>query len=105
MNTEQQAKPVSVRILEKEYKIACPPEEQAMLFRTADFVNREMQALKKSTNIVGTERIAVLAALNIARQLLERKDTSAEALLHEDETRIIARIDEVLSELAQPQRD
>lgn len=99
MSQTQTPKPVSVRILEKEYKIACPPEEQAMLFRTADFVNQEMLALKKSGKIVGTERIAVLAALNIARRLLERGEESADALAGADESELVSRIDSVLAEM------
>ncbi|MDA3875582.1 MAG: cell division protein ZapA, partial [Halothiobacillus sp.] len=61
MNTAM--KPITVRILEKDYKIACPPEEQAILFRTADYVNQAMQQVKKSGQILSTERVAVLAAL------------------------------------------
>jgi len=99
MSQTQTPKPVSVRILEKEYKIACPPEEQATLFRTADFVNQEMLALKKSSKIVGTERIAVLAALNIARRLLERGEESADALAGTDESELVSRIDSVLAEM------
>lgn len=105
MNTPQQAKPVSVRILEKEYKIACPPEEQATLFRTADFVNQEMLALKKGGKVVGTERIAVLAALNIARQLLERQDSTNQKAILPNEVELIERIDAVLTEIAPGETD
>lgn len=100
MSQTQIPKPVSVRILEKEYKIACPPEEQAMLFRTADFVNQEMLVLKKSGKIVGTERIAVLAALNIARRLLERGEEPTDGLAGTDESELVSRIDAVLAEMS-----
>lgn len=98
MSTE--ANPVTVRILEKDYKIACPPEEQSVLFRTADYVNQEMQTLKKAGQIFGTERVAVLAALNIARRLLEQGESGGMATA--DEEQIAARIDAFLAEVNQP---
>lgn len=93
-------KPITVRILEKDYKIVCPPEEQAILFRTADYVNQAMVQVKKSGQILSTERVAVLAALNIARELIESgKIPNTEP----DHTpALIERIDNVLREIPRP---
>ncbi|MFI9655263.1 cell division protein ZapA [Guyparkeria sp. GHLCS8-2] len=63
--------PVTVRVMEKDYRIVCPPDEQGMLLRTAEYLNDEMATIRKTSKVLSTERIAVLAALNITRQLLE----------------------------------
>ncbi len=89
-------KPVTVRILDKDYKIACPPEEQAVLFRTADFVNQQMQQVKRSSQTLSTERVAVLAALNIARELIE---LGAPPPARENTDALIAQIDAALVQI------
>lgn len=90
-------KPVTVRILDKDYKIACPPEEQAVLFRTADFVNQEMQKVKRSSQNLNTERVAVLAALNIARELIE---LGAPPAPRENTAELIEKIDGALAKIS-----
>ncbi|ANJ66414.1 hypothetical protein A9404_02585 [Halothiobacillus diazotrophicus] len=93
-------KPITVRILEKDYKIVCPPEEQAILFRTADYVNQAMIQVKKSGQILSTERVAVLAALNIARELIESGNAPGCASDHTPE--LIELIDSVLRDIPHP---
>ncbi len=97
------SRPLTVRILEKDYRIACPPEEQAILFRTADYVNQAMAQVKKNSQTLSTERIAVLAALNIARELIENKPGSLRQPAHDEHAEeLIERIDAALQELGQP---
>jgi cell division protein ZapA len=62
---------VSVRILEKDYHVACPAEERAALLDSAEYLNRKMREIRDSGKVVGLDRIAVMAALNIAHDLLE----------------------------------
>lgn len=62
---------VTVRIMGKEYTVACPSEEHEALVRSADYLNERMSTIRKRGKALGTERIAVMAALNIARELLE----------------------------------
>ncbi|SER10123.1 cell division protein ZapA [Solimonas aquatica] len=64
---------VTVRILGKEYAVACPPDEHEALVKSADYLNERMTSIKKRGKALGTERIAVMAALNITRELLELK--------------------------------
>ena len=59
-------KPVSLNILGKEYKIACPQEEQEGLIHTAQALDTQMRKIRDTGKVVGSERIAVLAALNLA---------------------------------------
>ena len=64
---------VSIRILEKEYHVACPPEHRHALLDSADLLNRRMREIRDSGKVVGLDRIAVMAALNITNELLTAK--------------------------------
>jgi cell division protein ZapA len=68
---------VSVRILEKEYQVACLPEERSELLDSAEFLNGKMRDIRDAGNIVGLDRIAVMAALNLAHELLKRNRSDA----------------------------
>ena len=61
---------VSVRILDKEYQVACPPEERTDLLDSAEVLNAMMLEIRDSGRVVGLDRIAVMAALNMANDLL-----------------------------------
>jgi cell division protein ZapA len=65
---------VSVRIMEKEYVVACPYEERAALLDAAEFLNGRMRQIRDSGKVVGHDRIAVMAALNLAHEFLRGKD-------------------------------
>ncbi len=64
---------VSVRILEKEYQISCPASERTELLDSAEMLNAKMREIRDSGKVVGLDRIAVLAALNMANDLLKAK--------------------------------
>lgn len=66
-------KPSSITILDKEYLIACSDGEREILNDAASLLNARMQEVKTSGKIIGSERIAVLAALNIAHEMLTYK--------------------------------
>lgn len=61
---------VNVKILEKEYQVACPPDEKAALLESAELLNLKMRQIRDSGRVVGLERIAVMAALNLANDLI-----------------------------------
>ena len=65
---------VTIMILDKEYRIGCPPEEQEALKRTAKYLDERMREIREGRRVIGSERIAVLAALNITHDLLELRD-------------------------------
>lgn len=71
MSDEERA--ISIHILGKEYLIACDEREQALLKNAATLLNDKMSEIKNSGKIIGSERITVLAALNIAYELLDYK--------------------------------
>jgi len=61
---------VSIRILEKEYQIACAVEERADLLDSAELLNARMREIRDGGKVVGLDRIAVIAALNMANELI-----------------------------------
>jgi cell division protein ZapA len=71
---------VSVRILEKEYQFSCAVEERAALLDSAEYLNTEMRKIRDSGKVIGLDRIAVMAALNMANELLKarNRDTSGD---------------------------
>jgi cell division protein ZapA len=73
---------VSVRILEKEYQFACAVEERAALLDSAEYLNSEMKKIRDSGKVIGLDRIAVMAALNMANELL--KGRSRDSTLETD---------------------
>jgi cell division protein ZapA len=64
-------RPVIVRILDKEYQVACRDEERETLLNSAQYLDRKMKEIRDSRKVIGTDRIAVMAALNIANDLLQ----------------------------------
>ena len=72
MSTKSAPKPVTIRILDKEYLISCPEEEHDDLLASAEFLNGKMREIRDTGKVVGIDRIAVMAALNIAHELLEQ---------------------------------
>jgi len=68
---------VTVRILEKEYFVSCPQDERADLLDSAEYLNKKMREIRDTGKVVGADRIAVMAALNMASELLRlRKQDS-----------------------------
>lgn len=70
---EDEALSVTVRIMGKEYSVVCPPEEHEALVKSADYLNERMTSIRRRGKALGAEKVAVMAALNIARELLEIK--------------------------------
>lgn len=62
--------PVAVQILDKEYRFSCPEEESEALVGAARCVNRKMAEIRDSGKVIGLERMAIMAAINIAHELL-----------------------------------
>jgi len=91
---------VSVKILEKEYQVACPENEVDALTASARYLDRQMADIRATGKVFGLDRIAVMAALNIANELLndrgkaERVTGLAEEKLH----RLVDRISSTLAE-------
>ncbi len=68
MNTETST--LEVFILDKPYRINCPESEKESLRSSAQYLDRKMREIRSSGKVIGLERIAVIAALNISHELL-----------------------------------
>ena len=73
MSHQDQAR-VSVRIMEKEYVVACPYDDRSALLDAAEFLNARMREIRDSGKVIGLDRIAVMAALNLAHEFLKGKE-------------------------------
>jgi len=65
------AQPINISILDKDYKVVCPPGEQTALLESARFLDHKMREVRDGGTIMGSERIAVITALNMANDLLK----------------------------------
>jgi cell division protein ZapA len=72
------AQPINISILDKDYKVACPPGEQSALLESAKFLDSKMREVRDTGNIMGSERIAVITALNMANDLLQTSSVDKE---------------------------
>jgi len=74
MSSEPKA--MNVHILDKEYLVACPDEEREALINAAQHLDRAMRQVRDSGKVFGTERIAVITALNLTHELLQKSQES-----------------------------
>ena len=66
---------VNVRILDREFLVGCQPDERDALLSAAQLLDTRMREIRGNNRMVALERIAVLAALNLAAELLaSRRD-------------------------------
>ena len=72
------AQPINISILDKDYKVACPAGEQSALLESAKFLDGKMREMRDSGTIMGSERIAVITALNMANDLLKTGNVDKE---------------------------
>ena len=76
MSNTSETKTVTVTILDKEYMVTCPEDEHHDLIRSADYLDRKMREIRDGGKIIGSDRIAVMAALNISHELLTQNSDS-----------------------------
>ena len=94
-----QSNTVTVKILDKEYQVACPEEQEAELAVSAKYLDKQMRNIRDTGKVIGLERIAVMAALNISYELLqasEQGDTGDESV-----NRLNLKLDDALNQLRQ----
>lgn len=93
---------VTVKILDKDYQVACPEEQEAQLQTSAKYLDKQMRGIRDSGKVIGLERIAVMAALNIGYELLKASDNAVSGQPSGDSVkRINRKLDEALHDLRQ----
>jgi len=65
---------INVTIMDKEFLISCPEDEETSLRSSAQYLDKKMREIRDSGKVVGLDRIAVMVALNITHDLLTNKD-------------------------------
>lgn len=66
--------PITLNILDKEYRIACPEGEEESLQASAHLLNSRIQDIRDTGKAIGSDRVAVMAALNLAHDYLNQKN-------------------------------
>ena len=89
-------KPITVtaKILSKEYTIACPANEREALEASVRHVDSQMQEIRNGGKVIGAERIAVMAAINIAHEMLK-----SQSQVQSIDIDVITRLDELQSKI------
>jgi len=76
------SEPVSVSILDREFLIACTPDERPGLIAAASYLDGKMREIRNAVRSPGLDRVAVLAALNIAHELINLRQRN----MNDDQT-------------------
>ena len=90
---------VSLTILDKEYQIACPPEERYNLEEAARHLDATMRDIRNRGKVIGLERIAVMAALNISHDMLTGNRQSSQRASEQQQqiAELNSRLDQALT--------
>lgn len=91
-----QSEPVTVRILEREYRVMCTPSERRALMESALFLDGQMREIRDSGRVSSMDKIAVMCALNLSEELLRLRQD-----LKQREEKIDLRISELATQLDQ----
>ena len=92
---------LKIRILDKEYQVNCKPDEREALEHSAERLNDKMEEIRRGSHIIGLERIAVMAALNLSHDLIRsenvaKQDSEASDILQSMDLKL----DSVLADLS-----
>lgn len=68
-----EAKQLDVTVMGREFRIGCPPEEEAALMQAVELLDKRMRDIRDSGNVMGIDKIAIMAALNIAHEFMNTR--------------------------------
>lgn len=92
-------KGINISIMGRDFSVACPENEQEELLAAARYLDGKMKDIQKSGKIIGAERCAIMAALNITNELLKlQRSTAGQEQLQKRLSSLQQRIDEVLKD-------
>lgn len=93
---------VTVKILDKDIKIGCPKEEKAALLESAKYLNEQM-IMVRDAGVMGADKIAIMAALNITRDLLKDRAIRTDySTLSSGLDTLLGQLDDKLNDIKQP---
>ncbi|PKM30800.1 MAG: cell division protein ZapA [Gammaproteobacteria bacterium HGW-Gammaproteobacteria-11] len=90
---------VTLHILDKEYRVSCPPEERSNLEQAARHLDTTMREIRNSGKVIGVERIAVMAALNISHEMITGSHQQGQTLNSQQQqiSELVTRLDQALA--------
>jgi cell division protein ZapA len=80
MNSDEKTREkgaLTLSLLGREFRVACPDGEEKQLLASADYLNRKLKEVRDTGKVIGNERIAIMAALNIAHELMSNKPNAS----------------------------
>ena len=94
-------KTVSVNILGKDYQVSCDPLDETMLTASARHLDQSMQEIRGTGKVVGSDRIAVMAALNVTNDMLhgKRQSTESSAVAEQEISRLTSKLENALQRI------
>lgn len=93
---------ISVKILDKDFQVACPEGQEDALMRSAKHLDQQMRQIRAGGKVIGLERIAVMAALNLSHELLQQKSSAAPNPDHSEQLKALnLRLDQTLQRFSQ----
>lgn len=72
-----ETKGLDVTIMGREFRVACPEDEQQALLTSVEYLDKKMREIRDSGKVIGVERIAIMAALNITHEFLSMRLTNS----------------------------
>ena len=68
---------VTITLMDKQYQISCDPQEREELLESARLLNQNMLNIRQSGGVIGLERIAIIAGLNVAHEMVKSQKSGA----------------------------
>ena len=91
---------LKIRLLDKEYQVNCKPDEREALEHSASLLNEKMEEIRHGSHIIGLERIAVMAALNLSHDLIRTENSAKQDSQASDVLQSMdSKLDSALAEL------
>ena len=99
---QEDSRTISVKILDKEYQVKCLAGEVDALRKSASYLDEQMRAMRSNSSVIGLERIAVMASLNIANEMLKQADETTHVVESNDARlkQLAAKLDQAISRLS-----
>lgn len=93
---------VIIQLMGSEYPVTCPPEEEAALREAANYLDKQMRQIRERNKVLGLERIAMMAALNMSHELHQLKNNPQQSGLDDASvSRLTRKLDDSLNRLKQ----
>ena len=95
---------ISVKILDKDYQVHCPVAEVDALTASARYLDQQMAEILESGRVLGSDRIAVMAALNITNEFLSNRESleATQGLLDNNLVELTERVSQALERQKRP---